>query len=129
MAGHLGDRSQHMPLPRAVLSCARPRRLRRLHKRCDRVVKGKRLCRVGPVTPERDGLRFGFARAEGNLDRHLLQGMFTHLVANLLVAQVGFDAQPGLAQRLGHVDRPLVGRPRYGRDHGLHGGEPQRQVA
>ena len=74
-----------------------------------------------------DGVILRFLVAEHEHIRDLLTLRFTDLIADLLIAQVGLDAQASLLQAVGDVLGVIVRAVGDGHDLDLHGREPQRE--
>ena len=72
---------------------------------------------------------FRFLIAEDEHIRDLLALCLADLVADLLVAQIGLDAQASLLQTVGNVLGVVVRAVSDGHDLDLHGREPQRERA
>ena len=78
---------------------------------------------------QRDRSFLGLALADDEQQRDLGQAVFAHLVVDLLVAKVGFDANSGRGELRRDFLRIDVGIGHDGRDHRLDRRQPQRELA
>ena len=80
------------------------------------------LLRTEPA--HRDGPFDRLALADDEQHRHFGERMFAHLVGDLLVAQIAFDAQPAFAGERDQFTRIIVGLLGDRRDDDLQRREP-----
>src|SRR6185437_3443210 len=100
------------------------RRRRLVDEAGDRRLEAERALRVRSEPAHRDGALRSLAFADGDDDRGLGQRMLAHLVADLLVGEIGLDAKPRLARRGDELQRVIVAVLGDGADDDLHRGEP-----
>ena len=79
--------------------------------------------------PDRDLSLFGLASADHEQERHLGEGALPDLLADLLVPNVQFGAEPGGIERGVHLPSVTVGVAGDRGDDDLAGRQPQRQLA
>ena len=94
-----------------------------------RVIERKNFLITGTKPAHGDGAVFRLSLAESKDDRHLDDGMLTHLEADFFVGKVQLAAQSGGGQGLEHLPRIAVVILRDGGDDHLNRGQPQRKGA